>query len=229
MLLIGILLLNACRFQENKKTPEAKKENIDSIIANYELLKEEILAYRKTASDQNLSVNHIEERLFTVISSDFYSYWKGTPWTFTGHTETPRRGEIACGYFVTTTLRDAGFVLNRYKFAQDPSSTIINSFCSPASIKRFTGFERLERYLEAYSGNQVFIVGLDNHTGYITLEDGKAYFLHSGFTGVREVKKEKIHESDILVASNNYMIGDLLGNDGILKKWKAEERINMKK
>lgn len=222
-------MMNACQLQEKKshEAPVVKKENIDALLVNYEILKKEIIAYREASSSQNISLKSIENKLFSTISNEFYTYWKGTTWTFTGHTETPRRGEIACGYFVTTTLRDAGFVLNRYKFAQDPSSTIINSFCEPRSIKRFTGFGRLENYLEEYSGSQLFIVGLDNHVGYLTLENGQAYFLHAGYTGVREVKKEKIRESDILVASKNYMIGNLLQNEGLLKKWKTASRIHM--
>ena len=35
--------------------------------------------------------------------------WLGTPWDFNGTCETPGSGKIACGYFVSTILRDAGF------------------------------------------------------------------------------------------------------------------------
>jgi hypothetical protein len=44
--------------------------------------------------------------------------WAGTTWSFEGHTSVPQQGEIACGYFVSTTLRDVGINLNRYTLAQ---------------------------------------------------------------------------------------------------------------
>ncbi|MBC7852151.1 MAG: hypothetical protein IAF94_01845, partial [Pirellulaceae bacterium] len=35
--------------------------------------------------------------------------WLGTPWDFNGTAKGPGGGKIACGYFVATVLKDAGF------------------------------------------------------------------------------------------------------------------------
>ena len=55
--------------------------------------------------------------LLTAIDAHF-EHWKGTPWDFNGTTRIPGQGTIACGYFVTTALQDAGFDLPRYRCGQ---------------------------------------------------------------------------------------------------------------
>ena len=50
--------------------------------------------------------------LLTTIDAQF-EHWKGTPWDFNGTTRTPGEGAIACGYFVTTVLEQAGFKIER--------------------------------------------------------------------------------------------------------------------
>ncbi|WP_230679026.1 hypothetical protein, partial [Streptococcus pneumoniae] len=54
-------------------------------------------------------------------------YWIGTPWDYNGITQIPNRGYIACGYLVTTILRDAGVQINRVKMAQCASEQMISS------------------------------------------------------------------------------------------------------
>ena len=45
----------------------------------------------------------------SLIIDEIFSAWIGTRWDFDGTSQTPREGRIACGYFVSTVLRDAGF------------------------------------------------------------------------------------------------------------------------
>jgi hypothetical protein len=58
------------------------------------------------------------EYFTSALINDIIPHWYGTVWDFNGHTENPRKGTIACGYFVSTTLTDAGFEIDRYKMAQ---------------------------------------------------------------------------------------------------------------
>ncbi len=59
-----------------------------------------------------LTKNYLEETLV----EDIFNYWYGTPWDFNGTTNIPNQGSIACGYFVTTTLKHLGFNIPRFKF-----------------------------------------------------------------------------------------------------------------
>lgn len=145
--------------------------------------------------------------LFTFINYDVPRYWHGTPWSFAGTSRIPRKGSIACGYFVTNTLSDYGFALNRTFLAQKASSVMIKKLCT--DIRYFTKRQQLEKYILGKGKNQVYIVGLDFHTGYITRENRDTYFIHSNYIKNEGVIKELTKNSKALNASNTFMIGTL--------------------
>src|SRR5262249_4067776 len=59
------------------------------------------------------------------IFKEIFPAWYGTPWDFYGTTEVPQQGKIACGYFVSTVLRDAGWRVQRVRLAQQASENIV--------------------------------------------------------------------------------------------------------
>src|SRR4029453_1954809 len=61
-----------------------------------------------------------KQALINNIRDSLFVCWYGTAWDFNGITEEPGKGKIACGYFVTTILRDLGIPVKRYKHAQRP-------------------------------------------------------------------------------------------------------------
>lgn len=132
-------------------------------------------------------------------------------------TRTPHKGEIACGYFVTNTLADLGFKIERIKLAQCASGDMIKVLCS--DIKTFSGIKKFEAYMEKQPVNSVFIVGLDFHTGYIVKDATGSYFLHSNYIRRKGVMKEKIGESAALAKNKFFMIGSLTENRKLLEKW----------
>lgn len=154
---------------------------------------------------------------FILINEDIPSYWKGTPWDFNGVTRKPGEGKIACGYFITNTLTDLGFDIERIKLAQAASSVLIKATCT--NIKNYNDFDDLKSYLDKSDNYSVFIVGLDFHTGYITKEKNDCYFIHSNYIGAKGVTKEKIDESEALNASKTWMIGSISANDDFIKNW----------
>lgn len=155
--------------------------------------------------------------LFTLIHQQIPAYWTGTPWDFNGTTREPGKGTIACGYFITNTLYDLGFPIERVKLAQAASSVLINTVT--VNSKWISGFDAFKQYMDAQPDKSVFIVGLDFHTGYVTKDKGQAYFIHSNYIQRKGVMKEKIESSDALKASKVFMIGCLTANDALLKKW----------
>jgi len=215
--------------EPQQKIPSKQIVDLDSLNNQYVKLRNAVGAYQSKAVESDASNEEIQAFLFNIISNDYYKYWEGTDWDFNGITETPRNGMIACGYYVTTNLKHAGFNLNRYKFAQQLGSVIINSMCEKTSIKRLVGLERLEKYLEAYSDDRLFVLAMDNHVGFAVRKNGISYFMHSGFTGKAVVVKEVLASSDIIQGSYNFMIGDLLGNDRLINQWKSNSKIQMVK
>jgi len=116
--------------------PSIFKSRLDTLahIRDYALLQEKISREKKQLA-ANPTAAH--DYFFEMLNDSIFEYWMQTPWDFNGHTDTPRKGEIACGYFVTTTLRDMGVQLQRYKLAQQAASVIAEKLCEPSSIKRY--------------------------------------------------------------------------------------------
>ena len=96
--------------------------------------------------------------------------------------KTPREGSIACGYFVTTTLEQAGVELDRIRLAQAASEKMILETTPAESIRRYSDTP-LEKFLNAVrkQGEGYYIVGLDTHTGFLFVDpNGEIEFIHSG-------------------------------------------------
>lgn len=131
-------------------------------------------------------------------------------------TRQPNEGKIACGYFVTHTLSDIGFRIERARLAQVASGEMIRELCT--NIKTFNRFDQLEKYLQTQPDRSVFIIGLDFHTGYI-VKDGGSYFLHSNYIAKEGVVKEPIQTSRALVRNKFFMIGSLSQNKRFINGW----------
>ena len=54
--------------------------------------------------------------------------WLGTPWDFNGTAHEPGTGKVACGYFVSSVLQDAGFLVEWAPLAQQASQNILGTF-----------------------------------------------------------------------------------------------------
>lgn len=158
--------------------------------------------------------------LFHLVNDSIYNYWKGTTWAFHGMSRTPGEGSIACGYFVTNTLADLDFKIERIKLAQCISGDMIKALCT--DIHSFNGITNFKAYMEKQPDNSVYIVGLDFHTGYVVKESGQSYFLHSNYIEHEGVVKEKIEESRALQKNKFFMIGSLTSNKQLLQKWVTE-------
>jgi len=216
-------ILAAC---VNESTPKSNvipvifKPKLDTLahIRNYELLQEKIKR-KKTAFRRSPTEAH--DYFFEMLNDSIFGYWMQTPWNFNGHTDTPRKGEIACGYFVTTTLRDIGVRLQRYKLAQQAASVIVEKLCEPTSMKRLASLEKLNNYLENRGEREIYILGLDYHVGFVIREGGESYFVHSDYIGSSGVKREKLNDSRAIHASESYVIGSLTANEKLLKKWQT--------
>ena len=108
-------------------------------------------------------------RTFTnQLTNKIFPYWYGTDWNFNGTSQKPNEGSIACGYFVTTTLRDIGVDINRVKLAQCASEEMIKKLVSEDNIYRFSNknIQEFEKTLKE-KGNGIYVVGLDHHTGFL--------------------------------------------------------------
>lgn len=160
-------------------------------------------------------------KIFVKSMTDkIFPYWYGTKWDFNGTTRIPQQGSIACGYFVTTTLQHAGVKINRVKMAQCASEEMIRSLVSKNNIHHLSGISlrEFEIKLKSY-GNGLYVIGLDNHTGYVLLSEKGNFFIHASGWFPFKVVRDKLSESKVIARSAYRVVGKLSGDEGFLKKW----------
>ncbi|MDX1906387.1 MAG: hypothetical protein SF053_05075 [Bacteroidia bacterium] len=138
------------------------------------------LAWANADTDQQERLTDSAYRYLTAVLCDsIWPAWYGTPWNFNGITQTPRRGQIACGYFVTTTLRDAGLRLPRVVYAQMPSETMIRRLCSAVWRCRTGAPHAVQWMLTQPDG--IYLVGLDYHTGFVRKTGNRLVLVHASY------------------------------------------------
>lgn len=156
--------------------------------------------------------------LLRVIGEDLFDHWYGTPWDFNGTTRTPGQGAIACGYFVTTVLQDAGFRLPRAKWAQLAAEPMILNMTPVVERFHDRPIGDVEAWL-ATQGDGLYVVGLDNHVGFILRTNGMARFVHSSFYGAgKGVINEALDDDSPFSRSRYRVVGKLLDN-AMVRKW----------
>lgn len=199
----------------------------------YKEIKSIVIQNRITYS--NLYITSIEKKkvikkaqleIKTILIDQIIPNWYGTKWSFEGHTEIPKSGNIACGYFVSTTLRDAGFKLNRYKLAQlNPleEAKIMSCGETITTIKNSSLTELKKHFLTLKDG--IYFIGLDFHVGYILKEQQNVYIIHSNYINKQGVVKENIEKSKA-ASSSTYYIVPISNNQKLIKKWILNQSLN---
>lgn len=178
-------------------------------------------AYRAARDDSSRAVVLAEARSFLedAIVRRLLPPWVGTPWDYNGTSEQPGVGSIACGYFLTTVLRDAGFRIDRARLARLPSEQLIRDFCDPRDVRRFSGAPAPD-FVAAVQrqGPGLFIVGLDYHVGFLVSDGRKVRFVHSTVVGAGKVVDEPALDSGPLVWSRYRVVGRVL-SDRVVSRW----------
>jgi hypothetical protein len=203
----------------------------------YEVIKEEAERwrqdlgerYRKARSEAEKDVVIAEAGAFLETAlPDLMNCWLGTPWDFNGTSEIPGEGKVACGYFVATVLRDAGFRVNRFKLAREPSENILLTFLPRRELKRRVGVS-YDRYASELRevGSGVRIVGLDTHVGFLISGPEGFRFVHSSGSKPWCVVDESEHDAEVLKLSRYRIHGCLTGNREVIRRWLAGEKFKV--
>jgi hypothetical protein len=175
-------------------------------------------SYKK--GNKKEALNKASKAITKGLYSNMFQCWYGTGWSFNGTSQTPQQGTIACGYFVTTLLRDAGVPLNRVKLAQCGSEEMIRSLVKPSFIYNYNGVS-MNNFRKAIlkKGEGIYIIGLDNHTGFIACIENEVWFVHSSGAFPFCVIKEKVLESSILKKSSYKLCGAISKDPDFLLRW----------
>lgn len=161
------------------------------------------------------------KRLFVKnMSRKIFPYWYSTKWDFNGTTQKPQEGSIACGYFVTTTLLHMGVKINRVKMAQCASEEMIRSLTTKKNIYHLSGLSLIEFEKKLIQlGTGLYIIGLDNHTGYLLISEEGNFFIHASGWFPFKVVKDKLSESKVVGRSKYRVVGKISDDEQFLKNW----------
>lgn len=181
----------------------------------------------KNSTNKSETLNQIRDKFTNHLVTDIIPQWYGTKWSFEGHTEIPKTGSLACGYFVSTTLRDMGININRYKLAQKApyQEAKVIACGTPIETLQNKTKENLRDYFLTHKKDGLYFIGLDFHVGYILKENKQVYFIHSNYLNNLGPTKEKIEDSKVM-NSSVYHLCAITQNDVLLKKWLNNEVVS---
>ncbi|HET9505525.1 MAG TPA: hypothetical protein VFO93_18420 [Hymenobacter sp.] len=156
----------------------------------------------------------------TALDSTVFPAWESTPWSFYGHSWEPRQGSIACGYFVTTALHDAGLRLPRTLLAKQAATVIIRNLTTEAHMHRYRGISQAAFVQQMRQlGPGLYVLGLDYHVGFLRVREGGAVqMVHSSYTGAGGVVREAADASAAL-ESQARVVGKISDDTTLLRAW----------
>ena len=176
------------------------------------------LSHRWSTADPTDRPGLLAEARETVehaIVEELLPAWRGTPWSFHGDAEAPGVEPVACGYYVTAILRDAGFRVERGRLARQASENIIRTLSPRPTIVHRIGRTAAASVDELSDG--VYIAGLDYHTGFVVIEEGAARFCDSSYVDPVAVTCQPVAESASF--SSNYRVFGPTTADETLASW----------
>lgn len=201
------------------------------LVADLKRLRGEIAARHRAARDdsQRASAERDARVLLETALPAMMRCWIGTPWDFNGTASTPGGGKIACGYFVSTVLMDAGFKVDRYQLAQQPSGNILRTFLAKDDCALTVG-QPYDAFCSATTARDpgVYLTGLDTHVAFIVIDGGGNFrFIHSSGSKPWRVVDESPEEAGVLRQSRWRMLGNLTADRETIRRWLRQEAITV--
>ncbi|MES2983151.1 MAG: hypothetical protein V4727_12635 [Verrucomicrobiota bacterium] len=215
----------------------AKKEKPVPNLERYEVLEDELKLwrgelvdqYKKARSpEQKAAVEHDARIILELIMPEMMRCWRGTGYDFNGVAERPGQGKIACGYYVSTLIRDAGFKVNRYTLAQQASENILLTFTDKENCQLRVG-EKYKHYADWVETLEpgIYIIGLDTHVGFVVIEKDGMKFLHSSGIAKAGVVEEPRDEAAAIKWSKWRMLGHFTADPNVIRMWLAGDNVTV--
>jgi len=230
---------NVVSIQNTTKKGTIKKSSIKNIkyfklakdsMKSYNFIKKSIRENKQKWQQEKLKTDSLSQLFKNALLHRIIPFWEGTEWSFEGHTSTPRKGQIACGYFISTTLKHAGLYLNRYKLAQqNPKNEAISLALNTkvieiAEASTSQNIAKINKILK----EGIHFIGFDqSHVGYILKEKGELYLIHSNYINSKGVELEEIEKSSVFSSYDKFYIAEISTNEKLLKNWIANTEIEI--
>lgn len=169
-----------------------------------------------------ITMNEVKRQFTQHLVDELIPYWYGTPWSFGGHTAMPNKGEIACGYFISTTLRDMGVRLNRYRLAQKSPIDEAKAISCGMEVLTLTAKNSSDALtkIDTHTKEGLYFIGFDEgHVGYLLKKDNKLLLIHSNYFAPAKVCVESLETSRVFQSFKKFHLMDITHNEALLSKW----------
>lgn len=212
-----------------KKRLEPNPQAYLVLVSELHRWREELSARHQNArnADERVAAEHDARVILELVLPQMMRCWLGTPYDFNGTASKPGDGKIACGYFVATVLMDAGFRVNRYDLAKQPSENILRSFLEKDACQ-LTVRKPYDAFAAELGSSEpgIYLIGLDTHVAFAIL-DGSGVFRLIHASGSRPwcVVNESQAEAGVLQRSQWRMYGNITADTKTIRRWLRSEKI----
>lgn len=208
------------------KEPEVIYVSFNPDSLSYDDAKMSIGQLRKKLGAQfrqgHISIEGVKNEFTTHLVDGLIPHWYGTPWSFGGHTAIPNQGKIACGYFISTTLRDMGLQLNRYKLAQKSpidEAMIISCGSQIYNVEQKDHVKAFEE-IDILTKEGLYFIGFDTgHVGYLLKRNGELFLIHSNYLAPISVCIESLKDSRVFKSFTKFHLVDISHNEMLIQQW----------
>lgn len=213
----------------NLNTPTCYQN--DSILKpTYKTVKLQVKQLRNYLNLNPVSTDSLSRVFEYIILNQIIPYWYNTPWSFEGHTSIPQKGSIACGYFVSTVLRDMGIQLNRYHLAQQNPLNEAKTLALDTPIKEYSSSNTNDIICAIQNELKpgLYFIGFENnHVGFLLNQNHQFYLIHSNYLSEDGVLKETIESSEVFHSFNQFHIAELSTNKTLLNHWINQKEVKV--
>jgi hypothetical protein len=211
-----------------RKSPKPDPKTYQTLVSELQRWRKELAEQHRKAKDDaaRAAVERDARIILEQALPAMMRCWLGTPYDFNGTASQPGNGRIACGYYVATVLMDAGFRVDRYELAKQPSENILRSFlekeaCNLSMGKPYDAFST--ELTKAEPG--IYLVGLDTHVAFAVVSPDGFRFIHASGSRPWCVVDECPAEAGVLQRSNWRMTGNLTADSAVIRRWLKGEKI----
>ena len=214
-----------------RKTLQPDPKTYAVLVSELERWRKELaIRHKQARTDAERAVVESDARVILEHAlPEMMRCWLGTPWDFNGTASKPGGGRIACGYFVATVLMDAGFHVDRYQLAQQPSGNILRSFLEKDACVLTVG-KAYDAFADSVEKAEpgIWLLGLDTHVAFLVV-GGKGFrMIHSSGSRPWCVVDEDRNGAQVLQRSNWRMLGNLTADPKVIRRWLRAEKIAVK-
>jgi hypothetical protein len=212
-----------------RKSPQPDPQTYAVLVSELQRLRDELAARHQRARNagERAAVEHDARVILELTLPEMMRCWLGTAYDFNGTASKPGDGRIACGYYVATVLMDAGFRVNRYQLAKQPSGNILHSFLDKDACRLTVG-KPYEAFAAELSQSEpgIYLIGLDTHVAFAIPEGAAGFrFIHASGSRPWCVVDEGRDEALVLQRSNWRMLGNLTACPKVIRRWLSAEKI----